>query len=200
MVNASAQLVKLRLCMDQVALLPLLLVDVPRSSTLQTSTVSHAQMVTSQTEPRKFARKPNLNAVITKLLDQPQAASHALPAHQTKSHPQIEDHAKPLLEPVLVLKNSQMMEADVTHAQLVKSLIQMTQKCACHHHHVPELTKSLEMRTIATLVSTALLHKFQVLTVMNVLTQSHQSANVTRDTTQPTTLVSHAHSDKFTTS
>jgi hypothetical protein len=185
--------------MDQVALPPLSLADVPRSSTLLTSTVFHAQMVTSQTEPRKFAREPNLNAEKSKLSEAWQAATHALLAHQTRSHQQIEDHAKPLLDHVPVLKNSQMMEADVTHAQLVKSLTQMTTRCACHHHHVLELTKSSEMRTIATHVSTALLHKFQVLTVTSVLTQSHHLANVTRDTTQPITPVSHAHSDKFTT-
>jgi len=148
--------------MDQVVSQPLLLADVLKSSIHQTSTVSHAQMVISQTEPRKFARELNLNVDPNKSLVLPQAASLALLAHQAKSQLPIEDHARPLSEPVLVLKSSQRMAVDVTHAQQVRLLIQMTTKCACHHFHVLELTKSSEMKTIATPVSVATHHKFQV--------------------------------------
>jgi hypothetical protein len=148
--------------MDQDVSLPLLLADVLKSSIHQTSTVSHAQMVTSQTEPRKFARELNLNVDQNKSLVFHQAATLALLAHPARNQLPIEDHARPLSEPVLVLRNSLTMAVDVTHAQLVKLLTQMTPKCACHHFPVLELTKFSEMRTIATPVSIAPHQKFQV--------------------------------------
>lgn len=94
MANASAHQVKPRLCTDQDVLLLLCPVDVPRSSIPQTSTAFHAQMATFQIEPRKFAKEPNLNVDQSKSLDQHQVAIHALHAHQTRSQPQIEDHAQ----------------------------------------------------------------------------------------------------------
>jgi hypothetical protein len=119
-------------------------------------------MVTSLTEPRKFARELNLNVDQNKSLVLHQAATLALLAHPARNQLPIKDHARPLSEPVLVLKNSLTMAVDVTHAQQVRLPTQMTQKCACHHFPVLELAKFLEMRIIATPVSIAPHHKFQV--------------------------------------